>query len=47
MRGEFLEVLNDRRHEEHADMLRWVGGPFDSTRFDLDVVNQLLAAHKA
>lgn len=26
---EFLEALADPEHEQHEDMLRWAGGPFD------------------
>jgi hypothetical protein len=29
-----LEALADPTHEEHHDMLRWLGGPFDSEHFD-------------
>jgi hypothetical protein len=29
-----LEVLADPRHEEHQDMLEWVGGTFDPELFD-------------
>jgi hypothetical protein len=29
-----LEALADPTHEEHHDMLRWLGGPFDAERFD-------------
>lgn len=29
-----LEALADPGHEEHHEMLRWIGGPFDSERFD-------------
>lgn len=39
---DFLEALADPSHEEHDDMLRWCGGAFDSTSFDLDEVNEML-----
>jgi len=29
-----LEALADPTNQEHHDMLRWLGGPFDSERFD-------------
>jgi Plasmid pRiA4b ORF-3-like protein len=45
--AEFLQALKDPTHEEHTDVPRWVGGSFDPTRFDLDLVNQLLATVKA
>lgn len=42
------EVLADPRHEEHEDMLDWLGldsgGDFDATEFSLDEVNARLAA---
>jgi hypothetical protein len=43
---ELLAVLKDPNHEEHAHMLTWVGGSFDPMRFDLALVNQLLATIK-
>lgn len=36
----FLEILADREHEEHADMLRWIGGVFDPKGFDLNRINR-------
>lgn len=44
--AEFLEALKDPAHEEHANMLRWVGGSFDPTVFDLAEVNERLTAIK-
>lgn len=32
--AEFLEALGDEQHEEHEDMLEWIGGKFDSEAFD-------------
>jgi hypothetical protein len=34
-----LEVLADPSHEEHEEMLPWVGGAFDSEAFDLAETN--------
>ncbi|MBI4457309.1 MAG: plasmid pRiA4b ORF-3 family protein [Acidobacteria bacterium] len=31
---EFLEAISNPTHEEHERMLEWVGGSFDSERFD-------------
>jgi hypothetical protein len=31
---DFLAAVTDRRHPEHADMLRWVGGRCDPAAFD-------------
>jgi hypothetical protein len=36
---DFLEALADPAHEEHDDYLQWIGGSFDSSRFDLHAVN--------
>lgn len=36
----FLEILGDRKHEQHDDMLRWIGGVFDSKGFDLNRINR-------
>lgn len=35
-----LECLADAVHEEHFDMLRWVGGVFDPKGFDLNRLNR-------
>jgi hypothetical protein len=40
-----LKVLASPKSREHADMKEWVGGKFDSTRFDLAAVNKRLAAY--
>jgi hypothetical protein len=37
---EFLKILADRGHEQHEDMLRWTGGVFDPTGFDLNRLNR-------
>ncbi len=29
-----LEVLADPKHEEHAELLEWVGGRYDAEEFD-------------
>lgn len=36
---ELLEVLADRRHDDHEQLLEWVGGTFDAEAFDLAEVN--------
>lgn len=43
---EFLEAINDPKHEEHDSLLEWCGGSFDPTAFSLDEVNELLAEFK-
>jgi hypothetical protein len=40
---QFLAAISDPRHEEHEDMLTWVGGAFDPNAFDLTVINRELA----
>ena len=40
--AEFLEAINDPKHEEHESYLEWIGGEFDPEAFDLDDVNALL-----
>lgn len=37
-----LEVLRDRTHPEHRDMLAWAGRGFNPERFDLAAVNRKL-----
>ena len=44
--AEFLEVLADPTHEEHAHMLSWAGGAFDPTAFDIAEINTSLATIK-
>jgi hypothetical protein len=39
----FLEAIRDEAHPEHAELLEWVGGKFDSDAFDLEAVNRELA----
>ena len=35
-----LAILGDRKHEQHEDMLRWIGGVFDPGGFDLNRLNR-------
>jgi Plasmid pRiA4b ORF-3-like protein len=37
---EFVAALRDREHEQHEDMLRWIGGAFDPAGFDLNRLNR-------
>lgn len=32
--GDFLEAIRNPKHEEHENMLEWIGGRFDSEDFD-------------
>lgn len=36
----FLEIIDDRNHEQHEDTLRWIGGVFDPKGFDLNRLNR-------
>ena len=38
----FLEAIGDPDHEEHNDMLEWIGGNFDPEAFSVDAVNDRL-----
>ena len=35
-----LEIIGDRDHEQHDDMVRWIGGVFDPKGFDLNRLNR-------
>ena len=39
---EFLKAIADPQHEEHHEMLVWIGGAFDPTGFDINCVNREL-----
>jgi len=39
---ELLLTLADPSHEDHAELLEWIGGPFDPTDFDLVATNVAL-----
>ena len=38
-----LEAIRDPKHEEHEDMLEWIGGDFDPEAFSIEDVNRELA----
>ena len=44
--ADFLESIADPKHEEHADMMAWIGRPFDPTAFDLAGTNRHLSTIK-
>jgi hypothetical protein len=44
--ADFLQVIADPAHEEHAAMLKWRGGEFDPTAFHVDDVNSTLRQFK-
>lgn len=39
---EFLDAINDPDHEEHAERLEWIGGPFDPAAIDLQVLTNAI-----
>jgi len=38
----FLEVMADKNHPDHEDMIDWIGGEFDPEYFNVDTVNGIL-----
>ncbi len=40
--GDFLDAIQDPNHEQHEDMVEWIGGGFDPEKFDVDAVNKEL-----
>jgi hypothetical protein len=40
---EFLAALKDPAHEQHTELLEWIGGPFDPAAFDITDANERLA----
>ena len=43
---EFIEAMADPEHEDHDDMLEWVGDEFDPAAFDLERNNARLGTMK-
>jgi hypothetical protein len=41
-----LEILADREHPEHQDMLEWAGDDYDPEHFDIDEVDLLLRGRR-
>lgn len=39
---DFVQAMRDPTHEQHLEMCRWYGGPFDPTGFDANAVNAAL-----
>ena len=40
--AEFLGAISDPNHEDHDEMVEWVGGKFDPEKFSVDKVNREL-----
>jgi len=45
--NEFLEILKDPEHEDHEHFSEWVGGNFDSEKFDLEKANRVIGNIKS
>ena len=41
--GDLLAAIDDPGHEQHEELLDWLGGEFDPGAFDLEAVNAILA----
>jgi hypothetical protein len=41
--GDFVEAIQNPAHEQHEELLEWVGGEFDPEAFDSDAVNEELS----
>ncbi|WP_284620563.1 plasmid pRiA4b ORF-3 family protein [Aquabacterium humicola] len=39
---DFLQAMRDRTHEEHLQVWRWCGGPFDPAAFSLNDANRAI-----
>ena len=37
---DFLEAINNPKHEEHEMYIEWIGDEFDPEEFDIDDINQ-------
>lgn len=37
-----IDALADSRHEDHSEMMEWIGGGFDAEYFDIEEVNEML-----
>lgn len=40
--GDFVDAIQNPKHERHEELLEWVGGEFDPEKFNLDAVNKEL-----
>lgn len=43
---EFLQAIRNPKHKEHKEMLEWIGGSFDSEKFDIDETNKGLKSSR-
>lgn len=40
--SDFLDAIQDPKHDEHESMLEWIGGEFDPDAFDMSFINTQL-----
>jgi Plasmid pRiA4b ORF-3-like protein len=40
--GNFLDAIKNPEHEEHKELMEWIGGKFDPEAFDIEAVNKKL-----
>ena len=40
--GDFVEAIQNPKHERHEEQLEWIGGDFDPEAFDLEAANEEL-----
>ena len=40
--SDFLAAIQDPKHEEHEEMMEWVGGEFDPDEFNMNFINKKL-----
>lgn len=40
--ADFLEAIRNKNHEQHEDMLEWIGGQFDPEEFDASVATRCM-----
>ena len=39
---DLIKIINNPKHEEHEEMMEWLGGKFDPNAFDMDKINKCL-----
>ena len=44
--GDFLEAVQNPKHERHEELLEWIGGEFDPEAFGIEAVNKDLGRVK-
>ena len=37
-----LDALTNSKHEDHKEMMEWIGGGFDTEYFDIEEINEML-----